>query len=264
MPVLSQGGREGSQGNRKRLATFSLLSNELKDLIWGETFSQQRIFDDDTLRLLNPRNGIMYSYLTPYALFVCRYSREFARGRLRCSYLSEPWSDEPRRRVVYFDPEYDVCVHQWGQLHWRQLDGQCLFSCVKIIADVSPEDLTSDKGYGLRSVEFREKFPDLKRLTVIDRRVGWNGEVVRYMWTEEQWNQESRANKNDWDREWKAVKKVFEGRGIRIEASSDVLETNKNKKRYIRCFQACPVTLRQSAGDIPAQTGTLLKEGRAG
>lgn len=154
MPVISQGGREGSQGNRKRLVTFSLLSNGLKDLIWWETFSQKRIFDDDTLRLLNPRNGIMYSYLTPYALFVCRYSRELARGRLRCSHLSVPWSDETRRPVVYFNPEYDVCVNEWERLHWRQLDGQCMFSCVKIIADVSSEDLTSDREYGLRSVAF--------------------------------------------------------------------------------------------------------------
>lgn len=113
-------------------------------------------------------------------------------------------------------------------------------------------------------MEFREKFPNLKRVTVTDRRVGLNGEFVRYMWTEEQWNRESSANKNDWDRDWKAVEKLFEGRGIRIEASSDVPETNKNKKRYIKSFQACPVTLGRPAGDIPAQTRMLVREGGAG
>ncbi|PVH75970.1 hypothetical protein DL98DRAFT_303962 [Cadophora sp. DSE1049] len=247
---------DDSQENRKDVATFCLLPNELRYQIWEESFSQQRIFDDDTLRLLNPQDGIMYSYLTPYALFVCRDSREYAQRRLRCSYLSEPWSDEPRRRVIYFNPDCDVRIHQFGQFHWRRLDGQCLFSCVKIIADVSPADLTSDIGYGLRSVEFREKFPNLKRVTVTDRRVGLNGEFVRYMWTGEQWNRESSANKNNWDRDWKAVEKLFEGRGIRIEASSDVPETNENKKRYIKSFQACPVTLGRPAGDIPAQTRT--------
>lgn len=238
MPVLSQGGREGSQGNRKGAATFSLLSNELKNLIWEETFSQQRIFDDDTLRILNAQNGVMYSYLTPYALFVCHASQEFAQGRLRRSYLFKEW---PRGigRVIYFRPECDVRVYQMTQLHWRQ-DGHCLFSCVKIIADVSPEDLTSDIGFGLRSAEFREKFPSLKKVIVTDRQLNLYGEIIRHRWTEERWQRESSVYQNDWDRDWKVVEKIFEESGIRIQRSSDQPETDIDKKRYIRSFQTCP------------------------
>ena len=66
---------------------FRKLAIELQNLIWQETFSQPRVFDDSTLSILNPRNGIMYSYLTPYALGVCRDSRTFAQSRLCRTFL---------------------------------------------------------------------------------------------------------------------------------------------------------------------------------
>lgn len=240
MEVTPQNWREDSQGERKNVATFSLLANELQDRIWEESFSQ-RIFDNDTLRLLKPQNGTMYSYLTPYALYVSHASREFAQRRLRLSFLFRSWSKRSGR-VIYSRPEYDVRIYQSTQLHW-QPDGQCLFDCVKIIADVSPEELTGNIGHGLRSVEFLEKFPNLKRVIVTDRQMNLHGEVFRNRLTEEHWKRESSLNQNDWDRDWKAVEKLLGERGIRIEASSDLPETNEEKKRYIESFQAFPVTL---------------------
>ncbi|PVH71255.1 hypothetical protein DL98DRAFT_540198 [Cadophora sp. DSE1049] len=185
--------REGSQENGKSFPTFPFFSRfprEIRDQIWEETFSQQRIFDNDTLRRLKPQNGIMYSYLTPYALYVCQASREFAQRRLRRSYLLRSW---PKKfgRVIYFKPECDVRVYQSTQLHW-QPDGQCLFSCVKIIADASPEDLASNTRHGLRSEEFHEKFPNLKRVIVTDRQLNLDGEVIRNRWTEERWKRVKR------------------------------------------------------------------------
>lgn len=71
----------------KSFPDFPRLALELRNLIWESTFSQPRVFDDGTLRLLNPRNGVMYSYLTPYALYVCRDSRDFAQSRLCRTFL---------------------------------------------------------------------------------------------------------------------------------------------------------------------------------
>lgn len=90
MEISPRTWRQDLQGKKKDVATFSLLANELQHQIWEESFSQRRIFDDDTLTPLNPQDGIMYYYLTSYALLVCRDSREYAQRRLRHSYLSQP------------------------------------------------------------------------------------------------------------------------------------------------------------------------------
>lgn len=80
-------------------ASFLKLPTELQNLIWEETFSQPRIFDDDTLRLINPQDGIAYSYLTPYALYVCRGSRTFAQSRLCRTFLFRTWPPNSRRTI---------------------------------------------------------------------------------------------------------------------------------------------------------------------
>jgi hypothetical protein len=67
------------------------ISTELQHLIWEETFSQQWVFDDDTLRLLNPQNGMMYSYLTMHSA---------PQSQLPLPIMAE------LRRVIYFNPEY--------------------------------------------------------------------------------------------------------------------------------------------------------------
>lgn len=136
-------------------------------------------------RLLNPQNGIIYSYLTPYVLYVCHDSREFALGRLSRSYLRHSWPQD-HRRVIFFQPESDIYVCESTQLNW-QPDDQYVFRYVKIIADVLPKDLTGKTGYELRSVKFHKKFPKLQGLIVTDRHMNMYRKVFRYRWPEEEW-----------------------------------------------------------------------------
>ncbi|KAH6696562.1 hypothetical protein BKA61DRAFT_623197 [Leptodontidium sp. MPI-SDFR-AT-0119] len=59
------------------LPSLSFLCWQLQYQIWEDSFSHQQIFDDNTPRILNPKDDVMYSYLNPYSLFVCRDSREY-------------------------------------------------------------------------------------------------------------------------------------------------------------------------------------------
>lgn len=99
-----------------------------------------RVFDDSTLRILNPQKATMYSYLIPYALAVCRDSRTFAQSRLRRAFLFRGWPPN-YGRTIYFDPHRDVCAYLFTDLSWSAsfIPGQCLFDHVEIIANGSPD-----------------------------------------------------------------------------------------------------------------------------
>lgn len=211
--------REGSQGEQQDIATFKLfplLANELQHRIWEESFPRWRIFDDDTLRLLNPQDDIIYSYLTSYALYVCHASREFTQRRFRRSFLFRSWPKGKIGRVIYFQPEYDVRVYQMSQLHWRQ-DGHCLFSCVKIVADVAPEDFTGNIGFGLRSMEFCEKFPNLKEVIVTNRHLNLHRNFTTQM-------------------DWRAMatnKRVSERLGPRLEGCGEAFPRKRHSNSVV-------------------------------
>lgn len=196
--------------------SFQKLPVELRHLIWEETFSQPRFFDGDTLRLLKPQNGTIYSLLTPSALYVCHESRTFAQDRLCCTYLFQKWPANTGR-IIYFNPKCDVCNYRFTDLTRRRgfIPGRCLFRYVEIIA-TDPKELTDTIGYGLRSAQFHDKFPNLERLVVMDRHANLRGEVLRNGWPEERWNRESKLNQSDWDREWRSVRELFEKRNILI------------------------------------------------
>jgi hypothetical protein len=211
-------------------ASFQKLLIELRHLIWEETFSQPRFFDSDTLRLLNSQNGTIYSLLTPSALYVCRESRIFAQDRLYCTYLFRTWPANTGR-IIYFNPKCDVCNYRFTDLTWRWdfIPNRCLFRYIEIIANANPKELTDTIGYGLRSTQFHDKFPNLKRLVVMDRYVNLRKEVLRNRWLEERWNRESKSNQSNWDREWKSVQELFEKRNILITTSSAVPDIQRRR-----------------------------------
>ncbi|KAH7418849.1 hypothetical protein BKA64DRAFT_739204 [Cadophora sp. MPI-SDFR-AT-0126] len=252
---VPQDQREGSQEDRKGLATFPFFSRfprEIQNQIWEKTFPQKRIFDNDTLRLLNPQNGIMYSYLTPYVLYVCHDSREFAQGRLSRSYLRHSWPQD-HRRVIFFKPESGIYVCESTQLNWKPVD-HYMFRYVKIIADVRPEDLSSNIRYGLRSVEFHEKFPKLQGLIVTDRHLNLYHKCFRYKWPEEEWEQVSRVFQDDWDRDAKDLEEFLRRKSIWIPRTSEKPKTDKEKKRYIESFPAC-----KNSGTISVLDSSVTK-----
>lgn len=210
-------------------ASFLKLPTELQNLIWEETFSQPRIFDDDTLRLINPQDGIAYSYLTPYALYVCRGSRTFAQSRLCRTFLFRTWPPNSRR-TIYFNPNCDVCIYRFTDLSWRPdfIPGRCLFNYIEIIANVSPDRLTSTTSQGLRSVEFS----------------------IRNGWYEDEWSQKSRLRQGKWDLEWKTVQDFFERRNVTITISPTIPEKENSKKAFVGTFPAylIPTSASQTLG----------------
>lgn len=124
--------------------------------------------------------------------------------------------------MIYFDPKRDIYRHHFTDLLWKRTSTQCLFSCVEIVANISPDQLTDTFGHGLRSVEFHDKFPNLKRLVITNRHTNLLGDVLRNGWSEARWNHESRLNQRKWDQEWKFVRDYFEGRDISITTSSSI------------------------------------------
>lgn len=66
--------------------------------------------------------------------------------------------------------EFEI-IYRFTDLSWglEFIPGRCLFNYIKITTNGNPARLTSNTGYGLRSVEFSHKFPNLKRVIVKDR-----------------------------------------------------------------------------------------------
>ncbi|KAH8650360.1 hypothetical protein BGZ60DRAFT_421838 [Tricladium varicosporioides] len=203
--------------SRENFSCFRQLSLELQNLIWEETFSQPRIYDGSTLRILNPQDGTIYSYLTPYALYVCRDSRAIAQSCLVRTFLLRAWP-EGSGRIIYFNPNRDICVHRFTDLSWRRdfVPGQCLFNHVEIQVNVSPDTLASTVDYGLRSTRFSERFPNLKRLLVRDRVLDLKGATLRNGWKEDRWSEEASLRQKTWDANWKLVEDFLKERGIEI------------------------------------------------
>ena len=102
-------------------------------------------------------------------------------------------------------------------------------------------------------MEFCEKFPNFKEVIVTNRHLNLHKEILRHRWTEEQWQRNSSAYQNDWDRDWKAAEKLFQERGIRIQWSSEQPETAMDKKRYITTFHTCLV---EESGNILVRTSS--------
>lgn len=229
--------------------SFPRLAIELQNLIWEATFSQPRVFDDSTLRLLNPQNGVMYSYLTPYALYICRDSRDFAQSHLCRTFLFRAW---PRgsRRAIYFNPKCDACVYRFTDLSWASdfIPGLCSFSHVEILANVSPDALSSAKDYGLRSTNFFERFSNLKRLFVRDRHLNLTGSILRNGWNEDRWSEEARSRQEVWKAEWKLVEDVFKERGIEIIILPNISETERTRAAFMATFPTHHVPASKANG----------------
>jgi hypothetical protein len=119
-----------------------------------------------------------------------------------------------------------VCVYRFTDLSWRTdfIPDQCLFEHVEIIANVSPDKLTSATGHGLRSTIFSAKFPSLKRLVIRDREANLEGTILRNGWKEARWKEESRLRQQSWDAEWTLMEKVFKERGIELVTSQVIPE----------------------------------------
>lgn len=98
---------------------------------------------------------------------------------------------------------------------------QCLFDHVEIIANGSPDKVTSTIGHGPRSTSSLERFPSLKRLLIREREGNLAGMILRNGWTEYCWSEESRLRQQSWDVEWKLVEKVFRERGIEFVTSQE-------------------------------------------
>jgi len=229
--------------------SFPRLTIELQNLIWEASFSQPRVFDDGTLRLLNPQNGVMYSYLTPYALYICRDSRNFAQSRLCRTFLFREW---PRgsRRAIYFNPKCDVCVYRFTDLSWRSdfIPGLCSFSHVEIVANVSPNALSNTKDYGLRSTNFFERFPNLKRLLVRERYLNLAESILRNGWDEDRWSEEARSRLDIWKAEWKLVEDVFKERGIKIVILPEISEAEGTRAALMATFSTHHVPASEAKG----------------
>ncbi|KAH8650396.1 hypothetical protein BGZ60DRAFT_437151 [Tricladium varicosporioides] len=223
----------------KNFSCFQQLPLELQNLVWEETFSQPRVFDDSTLEILHPQDGTIYSYLTPYALYVCRDSRAVAQTRLLRTFLFRGWP-QGLGRMIYFNPNHDICVYRFTDLSWRTdfIPGQCLFNHIEIRANVSPDVLTSAKGYGLRSTRFSQRFPNLKRLLVRDRYLNLMGVILRNGWEEDHWNDEASSRQKTWDVGWKLVKDFLKERGIEIVALQEIPEAEGNRKAFMNTFPA--------------------------
>jgi hypothetical protein len=233
----------GPQNQGKVLENFSCfqqLAIELQNLIWEETFAQTRVFDDSTLRLLNPQDGVMYSYLIPYALSVSRGSRAFAQERLSHTALIRRWPSNSRR-IIYFNPDSDISIFQFTDLSWAKdfIPGQCIFSQIEILANVDPALLASTVGYGLRGTQFSQRFPRLRRLLIRDRDINLKGVVLRNEWYEDQWIKESRLKENIWNKEWKLVKDYFKEKGIEFVISRELPQEESQRKEFIATFHAC-------------------------
>ncbi|KAG9229476.1 hypothetical protein BJ875DRAFT_488888 [Amylocarpus encephaloides] len=226
-----------SQINGRIFSRFQDMAIELQNAVWEVTFSQRRTFDDDTLRILNPQNGMMYSYLTPYALNICYNSRTFAQSRLRRTLLFRR-SPQGSGRTIYFNPNRDVCVYLFTNLSWCEdfILKRCEFRNVEIIANVSPDKLASAIGYGLRGRKFSERFPDIKRLLIREKDINLEGKILWNGWNEDRWNEESKLRQNSWDAGWKLVEEVFKDREIELVTSQRILATDGTKEEFIATF----------------------------
>jgi hypothetical protein len=211
-------------------AKFQKLPIEIRHSIWKESLPEPRIFDDDTLRLLRPQHGVICLDLIPSILQVCDESRTLALRHLCRTVLFRTWLPNSGR-MIYFNPKRDVYRCRFTDLLWRRdfTQGRGLFGCIEIIANASPEQLNDTIGYGHRSAEFHNEFPNLKRLILTDRYANLHGEVLRNGWPEEQWTRESKSNQRDWDRGWKSVLEFFEKRKILITTSSTMSETRSRQ-----------------------------------
>lgn len=214
-------GPSQSSAQTESFARFQNLPLEIRHSIWKQSLPEPRIFDIDTLQLLKPQHGVICLDLIPSILQVCKDSRASAQSCLYRTVLFKSWTSN-RGRMLYFDPKRDIYKYHFTDLRWRRscAPGQCLFGCVEIIANISREQLTDTFGYGIRSVEFHNKFPNLKRLIVTNRHTNILGDVLKNGWSEAQWNREFRLNGRKWEREWKSVRGFFEERDILITSSS--------------------------------------------
>lgn len=125
---------------------------------------------------MNPQDGIIYSYLIPYALAASRDLRAFAQSRLRRTSFQQRL--QGLRRTIYINPDRDSYVWRFTDISWSIGPSPWLFDCVEIIANTSPKKVASDTGNGLRSPQFFWGFPALRRLLVRERETKLEGTII--------------------------------------------------------------------------------------
>jgi len=204
-----------SAGATKGFSSFRKLPIEIQHSIWEEALPESRVFDNNTLRFLEPQHGMICFDLIPSILQVCRDSRTIAQRHLCRTVLFQTW---PRSsgRTICFNPERDIYRCRFTDFLWRHefLPTQCLFSIVEIYVNLSLGQHPDTFGNVLRSVGFHDRFPHLKRVIVTNQHTHFYGDGHRDGWSEEQW-----FNQRKWDQLWRSVLEFLENRHISITIS---------------------------------------------